>query len=312
MKPKKMVYARTVNMIEDADPVKISLVNRGANQKRFTLKSERKTGTEIKKIAFTDMDAGMAFVEKNFDDSDIYDESAWSVENEQYIIYSKDFNVEEKLTEIKGEGFTIWVNDPRITSDDEEDEDEDEEDEDEDEDSMAEKTCSTLLADQIIDQDEINMSKTIDKLIKTLESALTNLKKDEVEEVKEEIKEEVKEEIKVDEVATPSVESKLEEAEKALETIKTENAELAKEIAKAKEALEAYEGKFAELLAKTEKFETQAKESQVKYETLIKSVEDSKLGSNSSEIEAIKADTKEEVKGNVRKSAFLSICEQLK
>lgn len=306
-----MVYARTVNMIEDADPVKISLVNRGANQKRFTLKSERKTGTEIKKIAFTDMDAGMAFVEKNFDDADIYDESAWSVENEQYIIYSKDFNVEEKLTEIKGEGFTIWVNDPRITSDDEEDEDEDEEDEDED--SIAEKTCSTLLADQIIDQDEINMSKTIDTLIKTLESALSNLKKEEaVEEVKEEIKEEVKEEIKVDEVATPSVESKLEEAEKALETIKTENAELAKEIAKAKEALEAYEGKFAELLAKTEKFETQAKESQVKYETLIKSVEDSKLGSNSSEIEAIKADTKEEVKGNVRKSAFLAICEQLK
>lgn len=303
-----MVYARTVNMIEDADPVKISLVNRGANQKRFTLKSERKTGTEIKKIAFTDIDTGMAFVEKNFDDSDIYDESAWSVENEQYIIYSKDFNVEEKLAEIKGEGFTIWVNDPRITSDDEEDEDEDEEDED----SIAEKTCSTLLADQIIDQDEINMSKTIDKLIKTLESALTNLKKDEVEEVKEETKEEVKEEVKVDEVATPSVESKLEEAEKALETIKTENAELAKEIAKAKEALEAYEGKFAELLAKTEKFETQAKESQVKYETLIKSVEDSKLGSNSSEIEAIKADTKEEVKGNVRKSAFLSICEQLK
>lgn len=310
MKPKKIVYARTVKMIEDADPEKISLVNRGANQKRFTLKSERKTGTEIKKIAFTDMNVGMAFVEKNFDDADIYDESAWSVENEQYIIYSKDFNVEEKLTEIKGEGFTIWVNDPRITSDDEDEEDEDEGEEDED--SIAEKTCSTLLADQIIDQDEINMSKTIDKLIKTLESALTNLKKDEVEEVKEEIKEEVKEEIKVDEVATPSVESKLEEAEKALETIKTENAELAKEIAKAKEALEAYEGKFAELLAKTEKFETQAKESQVKYETLIKSIEDSKLGSNSSEIEATKADTKEEVKGNVRKSAFLAICEQLK
>lgn len=310
MKPKKIVYARTVKMIEDADPEKISLVNRGANQKRFTLKSERKTGTEIKKIAFTDMNVGMAFVEKNFDDADIYDESAWSVENEQYIIYSKDFNVEEKLTEIKGEGFTIWVNDPRITSDDEDEEDEDEDEEDED--SIAEKTCSTLLADQIIDQDEINMSKTIDKLIKTLESALTNLKKDEVEEVKEEIKEEVKEEIKVDEVATPSVESKLEEAEKALETIKTENAELAKEIAKAKEALEAYEGKFAELLAKTEKFETQAKESQVKYETLIKSIEDSKLGSNSSEIEATKADTKEEVKGNVRKSAFLAICEQLK
>jgi predicted nucleic acid-binding Zn-ribbon protein len=302
MKPKKMVYARTVNMIEDADPVKISLVNRGANQKRFTLKSERKTGTEIKKIAFADVDTGMAFVEKNFDDADIYDESAWSVENEQYIIYSKDFNVEEKLAEIKGENFTIWVNDPReaqtaMKSD-----------------VVAEKTCSTLLADQIIDQDEINMSKTIDKLIKTLESALTNLKKDEdeVEEVKEEIKEEVKEEIKVDEVATPSAESKLEEAEKALETIKTENAELAKEIAKAKEALEAYEGKFAELLAKTEKFETQAKESQVKYETLIKSVEDSKLKSNSSEIEAIKADTKEEVKANVKKSAFLSICEQLK
>lgn len=296
-----MVYARTVNMIEDADPVKISLVNRGANQKRFTLKSERKTGTEIKKIAFTDMDAGMAFVEKNFDDADVYDKSAWSVENEQYIIYSKDFNVEEKLTEIKGEDFTIWVNDPReaqVTMKS---------------DIVAEKTCSTLLADQIIDQDEINMSKTIDTLIKTLESALSNLKKEEaVEEVKEEIKEEVKEEIKVDEVATPSVESKLEEAEKALETIKTENAELAQEIAKAKEALEAYEGKFAELLAKTEKFETQAKESQVKYETLIKSVEDSKLGSNSSEIEAIKADTKEEVKGNVRKSAFLSICEQLK
>jgi chromosome segregation ATPase len=302
MKPKKMVYARTVNMIEDADPVKISLVNRGANQKRFTLKSERKTGTEIKKIAFADVDTGMAFVEKNFDDADIYDESAWSVENEQYIIYSKDFNVEEKLAEIKGENFTIWVNDPRETQTTMKS------------DIVAEKTCSTLLADQIIDQDEINMSKTIDKLIKTLESALTNLKKDEVEveEVKEEIKEEVKEEIKVDEVATPSAESKLEEAEKALETIKTENAELAKEIAKAKEALEAYEGKFAELLAKTEKFETEAKESQVKYETLIKSVEDSKLGSNSSEIEAIKADTKEEVKANVKKSAFLSICEQLK
>ncbi len=297
MKPKKIVYARTINMLEDADPVRISLVDSGANKKRITFKSEASTGISIKKIAFADEQLGLEFIRKNFDDADIYEESAWAIEGSNYVIYSKDYLPSDKLTEIKGDGFTLWVNDTRDERATKQ---------------SQEKTCSTLLAGQSDDRQEINMSKTIDAIIKSLESALLSIKgevtepEDKVEEAKEDIKEEeVKQEVAND------LQIKLEAAEKALNEVKAENTVLAKQLAETNEAIKTYELKFNELLTKTEKFETDAKESQAKYESLIKSIEDSKLRSNSSEVEAAKAEVKEEKKEDVKKSAFLQICEQL-
>ena len=258
-------------MIEDADPVRISLVNRPANQKAFTLKSE--LATEIQRIEFADSEVAKAFLDKYFE-KDSYELKA---EGELIVAYSKDYNKDKKTTIILGEGYKVYVTDPRPQPEPIEVEAIKQESSDEQ---------STLGLDHT-EKNQLMESNILEKLSSSIESLVTYLKSDKNVEVKEEPKtEEVAEPAKEDVAVEAKVEAenvaKDETDYKALsEELKSENEKLKTELAEKAESLTNLEKGLISIEEKVSALKTESEAYKSKYESLIAQVESQAIQSNS-------------------------------
>lgn len=270
MKPRTVNYFREVGMIEDADPIRISLVNRPANQKAFTLKSE--LVTEIQRIEFADKELANTFLEKYFE-KDSYD---LKQEGETLIAYSKEYDKDKKTTIILGEGYKVYVTDPRpepelITLSEKQE---------------TPNEQSTLVLDHT-EKNQLMESNILEKLSSSIESLVTYLKSDKNVEVKEEpkaeevaepVKEEIAEEAKVEaeDIAKDETDYKT-----LSEELKSENEKLKTELAEKVKSLEDLEKGLVSIEEKVSALKTESEAYKSKYENLIAQVESQAIQSNS-------------------------------